>query len=55
MIELRRVWVDRTINSPRWKNFNVKLNSEWSGITIYVRIVILSVLLLFLLKHISQL
>jgi hypothetical protein len=55
MIELRRVWVDRTINSPRWKNFNVKLNSEWSGITMYVRTAIRSVLLLFLLIHISQL
>jgi hypothetical protein len=35
MEELRRVWVDRSINSPRWKNFNTKLNSEWSGITMY--------------------
>lgn len=35
MEELRRVWVDRSINSPRWKNFNSNLSSEWSGITIY--------------------
>ncbi|KAG2751243.1 hypothetical protein P692DRAFT_20774981 [Suillus brevipes Sb2] len=35
MQELRRVWVDRSINSPRWKNFNTRLNSEWSGITMY--------------------
>jgi hypothetical protein len=54
MSELRRVWVDRTINYPRWKNFNDNLRSEWSGITIYVRTVILAVLLLFILNHISQ-
>ncbi|KAG2128967.1 hypothetical protein DEU56DRAFT_915289 [Suillus clintonianus] len=35
MEELRRVWVDRSINTPRWKNFNSKLSSEWSGITMY--------------------
>ncbi|KAJ8582201.1 hypothetical protein M405DRAFT_831068, partial [Rhizopogon salebrosus TDB-379] len=35
MNELKRVWVDRSINSPRWKSFNNKLISEWSGITIY--------------------
>ncbi|KAH7923791.1 hypothetical protein BV22DRAFT_1130364 [Leucogyrophana mollusca] len=32
---LRRIWVDRTVNAPRWKNFINKLNSEWSGFTIY--------------------
>ncbi|KAG1752368.1 uncharacterized protein EDB91DRAFT_1102074 [Suillus paluster] len=40
MIELRRVWVDRSTNSPRWKNFNSKLSSEWSGITIYSTVMI---------------
>ncbi|KAG2138067.1 uncharacterized protein EDB93DRAFT_1253450 [Suillus bovinus] len=35
MEALRRVWVDRSINSPRWKNFNSKLSSEWSGITMF--------------------
>ncbi|KAG2068090.1 hypothetical protein BDR04DRAFT_1120022 [Suillus decipiens] len=35
MEELRRVWVDRSISSPRWKNFDSKLSSEWSSITIY--------------------
>ncbi|KAJ8594025.1 hypothetical protein M405DRAFT_785153 [Rhizopogon salebrosus TDB-379] len=35
MRELRRVWVDRSINSPRWKQFNNQLASEWSGITMY--------------------
>jgi hypothetical protein len=40
MRELRRVWVDRSINSPRWKQFNNQLTSEWSGITMYVRIMI---------------
>ncbi|KAG1729009.1 hypothetical protein EDB19DRAFT_1939282 [Suillus lakei] len=40
MKELRRVWVDRTINSPRWKNFNSKLSSEWSGITMYSTVMV---------------
>ena len=55
MSELRRVWVDHSTNSPRWKNFNDKLSSEWSGITIYVRAMIFAVCVLFLLNHISQL
>src|SRR5260221_4789762 len=42
MSELRRVWVDRSINSPRWKSFNNKLSSEWSGITMYVRTILLT-------------
>lgn len=33
--ELRRVWVDRCLNSPRWKDYNAKLMAEWTGITIY--------------------
>ncbi|KAG1796973.1 uncharacterized protein HD556DRAFT_263485 [Suillus plorans] len=33
--DLRRVWVDRCINSPRWKDYNAKLMAEWTGITIY--------------------
>ncbi|KAG1873588.1 hypothetical protein DFJ58DRAFT_759103 [Suillus subalutaceus] len=40
MEELRRVWVDRSINSPRWKNFNSKLSSEWSSITIYATVMV---------------
>ncbi|KAG2128972.1 hypothetical protein DEU56DRAFT_915294 [Suillus clintonianus] len=40
MTELRRVWVDRSINSPRWKNFNSKLSSEWSGITMYSTVMV---------------
>jgi len=53
MRELRSVWVDRTINVSRWKNFNNKLSSEWSGITIYVRTIISAAGLLLI--HISQL
>ncbi|KAG2151069.1 uncharacterized protein EDB93DRAFT_318904 [Suillus bovinus] len=33
--DLRRVWVDECINTPRWKDFNTKLMTEWTGITIY--------------------
>ncbi|KAG1893442.1 uncharacterized protein F5891DRAFT_1066667 [Suillus fuscotomentosus] len=40
MEELRRVWVDRSINSPRWKNFNSKLSTEWSSITMYSTVMI---------------
>ncbi|OAX36665.1 hypothetical protein K503DRAFT_285380 [Rhizopogon vinicolor AM-OR11-026] len=36
---LRRVWVDESIIMPRWKDFNTNLMAEWTGITIYVRIV----------------
>ncbi|KAF9219937.1 hypothetical protein BS17DRAFT_363136 [Gyrodon lividus] len=34
-IELQRVWVDRTVNFPRWKGFISKLSNEWAGFTIY--------------------
>ncbi|KAG2042009.1 hypothetical protein BDR03DRAFT_841637, partial [Suillus americanus] len=40
MEELRRVWVDRSVNSPRWKNFNSKLSSEWSSITMYSTVMV---------------
>ncbi|KAG1732668.1 uncharacterized protein EDB91DRAFT_667312 [Suillus paluster] len=33
--DIRRVWVDECINTPRWKDFNSKLMAEWTGITIY--------------------
>ncbi|KIJ19052.1 hypothetical protein PAXINDRAFT_166942 [Paxillus involutus ATCC 200175] len=33
--ELRRVWVDWTVNFPRWKGFISKLSNEWTGFTIY--------------------
>lgn len=33
--DIRRVWVDECINTPRWKDFNRKLMTEWTGITIY--------------------
>ncbi|KAF9244164.1 hypothetical protein BU15DRAFT_17603, partial [Melanogaster broomeanus] len=33
--ELQRVWVDRTVNAPRWKGFISNLSSEWAGFTIY--------------------
>ncbi|KIJ11129.1 hypothetical protein PAXINDRAFT_171920 [Paxillus involutus ATCC 200175] len=33
--ELQRVWVDRTVNFPRWKGFVGKLSNEWAGFTIY--------------------
>ncbi|KAF9231354.1 hypothetical protein BU15DRAFT_82508 [Melanogaster broomeanus] len=31
-----RVWVDGTVNAPRWKGFVSNLNSEWADFTIYV-------------------
>ncbi|KAG2112941.1 hypothetical protein BD769DRAFT_1491475 [Suillus cothurnatus] len=33
--DLRRVWVDKCLNTPRWKDYNAKLMTEWTGITIY--------------------
>ncbi|KAG1751712.1 hypothetical protein EDB19DRAFT_1197425 [Suillus lakei] len=35
LIDLRRVWVDNCVNSPRWKDYNTKLMAEWTGISIY--------------------
>ncbi|KAJ8584358.1 hypothetical protein M405DRAFT_468041 [Rhizopogon salebrosus TDB-379] len=32
---LHRIWVDETIVQPRWKNFIDRLNTEWSGYTIF--------------------
>jgi hypothetical protein len=37
--DLRRVWVDECINTPRWKDFSRNLMAEWTGITIYVCII----------------
>lgn len=37
MMELQRVWVDKSTSSPRWKDFNDKISKEWISITIYVR------------------
>lgn len=33
--DLRKVWVDECVNTPRWKDFNKNLMTEWTGITIY--------------------
>ncbi|KAF9237044.1 hypothetical protein BU15DRAFT_14813, partial [Melanogaster broomeanus] len=32
---LQRLWVDRTVNQPRWKAFVANVNNEWAGFTIY--------------------
>ncbi|KAG1892878.1 uncharacterized protein F5891DRAFT_1068603 [Suillus fuscotomentosus] len=32
---LTSMWVDECINTPRWKDFNKNLMTEWTGITIY--------------------
>ena len=37
--DLRRVWVDECIIEPRWNDFSKNLMTEWTGITIYVRII----------------
>ncbi|KAH7890171.1 hypothetical protein F5I97DRAFT_1850702 [Phlebopus sp. FC_14] len=33
--QLRRIWVDRTINALRWRSFIDTLFTEWNGFTIY--------------------
>ncbi|KAG1726655.1 hypothetical protein EDB19DRAFT_1914518 [Suillus lakei] len=35
MAQIREIWVERSISSLRWKDFNTKLSNEWSNITIY--------------------
>lgn len=37
MAQIRRIWVERSVSSLRWKDFNAELSGEWSNITIYVR------------------
>ncbi|KIJ66581.1 hypothetical protein HYDPIDRAFT_38905 [Hydnomerulius pinastri MD-312] len=32
---IRGVWVDQTVNQPRWKAFVANVNNEWAGFTIY--------------------
>ncbi|KAG1763251.1 hypothetical protein EDD22DRAFT_822527 [Suillus occidentalis] len=32
---IQRVWVDETINAPRWKDFITQLGTEWTGFTLY--------------------
>ncbi|KIJ65228.1 hypothetical protein HYDPIDRAFT_187562, partial [Hydnomerulius pinastri MD-312] len=32
---LKGIWVDHTVNFPRWKGFINKLLAEWNGFTIY--------------------
>lgn len=33
---LKSVWVDQTLNQPRWRAFITAVNTEWTGFTIYV-------------------
>jgi hypothetical protein len=33
---IHRIWVDKLIVQPRWKNFIDRLTTEWNGYTIYV-------------------
>lgn len=33
---IQRVWVNETINAPRWKDFITQLGTEWTGFTLYV-------------------
>ncbi|KAH7885731.1 hypothetical protein F5I97DRAFT_1954424 [Phlebopus sp. FC_14] len=33
--ELEKVWVDQSVNFPRWKGFIGRLSTEWGGFTIY--------------------
>lgn len=35
---IQRVWVDETINAPRWKDFTTQLDNEWTGFTLYVSV-----------------
>lgn len=35
MAQIRRIWVERSVSSLRWKDFNAELSGEWSNITIY--------------------
>ncbi|KAG0692442.1 hypothetical protein DFH29DRAFT_1008623 [Suillus ampliporus] len=35
MAQIRRIWVERSVSSLRWKDFNSELSGEWNGITIY--------------------
>ncbi|KIJ61111.1 hypothetical protein HYDPIDRAFT_169877 [Hydnomerulius pinastri MD-312] len=32
---LRGIWVDQTVNYPRWRVFISKLTSEWNGFTVF--------------------
>jgi hypothetical protein len=41
--DLRRVWVDECINAPRWKDFSRNLMAEWTGITIYVCVIVVNI------------
>jgi hypothetical protein len=42
--DFRRVWVDECIVAPRWKDFSRNVMAEWTGITIYVRIIRVNIL-----------
>jgi len=37
--QLQRVWVDKIIIQRRWNFFSSNLTAEWTGITLYVRII----------------
>lgn len=39
MSELRKIWVDHTINSVDWKDFNERLSSQWTSLALYVRVI----------------
>ncbi|KAG1733071.1 uncharacterized protein EDB91DRAFT_1150337 [Suillus paluster] len=40
MPELRKIWVDHTVNYIHWKDFNERLTRQWSSLALYAMIML---------------
>lgn len=54
MSELRKIWVDHTIISVRWKDFNERLSSQWTSLALYATVLLVSDVTLWALSVIND-
>jgi hypothetical protein len=54
MSELRKIWVDHTISSVHWKEFNERLSSQWTSLALYATIILVSDVTLWALSVIND-
>lgn len=54
MSELRKIWVDHTISSVNWKDFNERLNSQWTSLALYATVILVSDVILWALSVVED-
>lgn len=54
MSELRKIWVDHTISSVNWKDFNERLSSQWTSLALYATVILVSDVTLWALSVVND-